>query len=328
MSFALAAVILGALSPITLFILYNAPPLASARLVLGHSMMLLTHVFAHCRRRDHGKSPALRLARKMSGSATAARAVLLVGWPAIFFSGRNSPGICGPSSARPVCRSISARRSAARQFLRSGMARASSISFSNLTNQNKPMNPPEFHQHRHPYSPDNSSLNRCRTQNNPIGLSGNLVQAPGTNRLRIAPESESALLRLASIFGLGRRWRFTGLSSARFSGGAQMWIAPAKLGLGTLLSVLICLPSLYIFTCLGGIDARLRSVCGALVRGGLSECAVLIGFAPVAWIFSQSTDSVAFMGALHLAFWVIGIRFGLRLIDAMGRFLGGAGAVI
>ena len=109
------------------------------------------------------------------------------------------------------------------------------------------------------------------------------------------------------------------------SGGAQMWIAPAKLGLGTLLAVLICLPSLYIFTCLGGIDARLRSVCGALFAAVCLSAILLIGFAPVAWIFSQSTDSIAFMGALHLLFWVIGIRFGLRLIDAMGRFLGARG---
>jgi len=106
------------------------------------------------------------------------------------------------------------------------------------------------------------------------------------------------------------------------SGGAQMWIAPVKLGLGTLLAVLICLPSLYIFTCLGGIDAQLRSVCGALFAAVCLSAILLIGFAPVAWIFSQSTDSIAFMGALHLLFWVIGIRFGLRLIDAMGRFLG------
>ena len=49
---------------------------------------------------------------------------------------------------------------------------------------------------------------------------------------------------------------------------------------------------------------------------------LLIGFAPVAWIFSQSTNSVAFMGALHLIFWMIGIFFGLRLIAAMSTHLG------
>jgi hypothetical protein len=56
---------------------------------------------------------------------------------------------------------------------------------------------------------------------------------------------------------------------------------------------------------------------------GLSAL-LLIGFAPVAWIFSQSTDSIAFMGALHIGLWGIGIAFGLRLIAAMGRLLSGS----
>jgi hypothetical protein len=109
-----------------------------------------------------------------------------------------------------------------------------------------------------------------------------------------------------------------------FSGGPQMWIAPAKIAIGTLLSILICLPSLYIFACLGGIDARLRTVSGVLFAAVGLGALLLIGFAPVAWIFSQSTDSVAFMGALHLTLWAIGIGFGLRLIDAMGRLLSGS----
>ena len=44
---------------------------------------------------------------------------------------------------------------------------------------------------------------------------------------------------------------------------------------------------------------------------------------PVAWIFSQSSDSVVFMGALHLILWAVGIYFGLRLINAMSQFLSG-----
>ncbi|HEV2318250.1 MAG TPA: hypothetical protein VGV18_00760 [Verrucomicrobiae bacterium] len=37
-------------------------------------------------------------------------------------------------------------------------------------------------------------------------------------------------------------------------------------------------------------------------------------FAPVAWIFSQSTDSVAWMGALHLVFWGVATSFGVRFL--------------
>lgn len=46
MSFAIAAIILAGFAPITLFIWFNAPPLGSTGAVLGHSIMLVTHVGA------------------------------------------------------------------------------------------------------------------------------------------------------------------------------------------------------------------------------------------------------------------------------------------
>jgi len=114
-----------------------------------------------------------------------------------------------------------------------------------------------------------------------------------------------------------------GVVVGSFSGGSQLWIAPAKITMGTMLSILICLPSLYIFTCLSGIDVQLRTVTGVLFAAVSLGALLLIGFAPIAWIFSQSTDSAAFMAALHIALWAIGIMFGLRLLEAMGHLLGG-----
>ncbi len=107
-----------------------------------------------------------------------------------------------------------------------------------------------------------------------------------------------------------------GVVAGTFSGGAQLWIAPAKIVMGLMLSALICLPSLYIFTCLSGSQARLTEVFGLL--GGLLMLMtiLLIGFAPVAWIFSQSTESVVWMGSLHLIFWFIATIFGLRFVEA------------
>jgi hypothetical protein len=100
-----------------------------------------------------------------------------------------------------------------------------------------------------------------------------------------------------------------------FSGGMQWWAAPVKISGGLLVSALICLPSLYIFACLGGAQVRLAELFG-LVAGLLALMTVLlIGFAPVAWIFSQSTDSVAWMGFLHLMFWFISTAFGLRFLQ-------------
>jgi hypothetical protein len=115
-------------------------------------------------------------------------------------------------------------------------------------------------------------------------------------------------IALASAVGYG-------LVVGTFSGGDQFWAAPVKVAAGLLLSALICLPSLYIFACLSGAQTRLGEVCG-LVAGLLAMMTVLlIGFAPVAWVFSQSTESVTAMGALHLMFWGIATAFALRFLS-------------
>ena len=106
-----------------------------------------------------------------------------------------------------------------------------------------------------------------------------------------------------------------------FSGGDQLWIAPLKVAGGLLLSALICLPSLYVFSCLAGSQAKLGEVV-ALVGGLLALTTILlIGFAPVAWVFSQSTSSAIAMGTLHLAFWFVATCFGWRFLRTGFRHL-------
>jgi hypothetical protein len=106
-----------------------------------------------------------------------------------------------------------------------------------------------------------------------------------------------------------------GVVVGTFSNGMQLWAAPLKIATGLLISALICLPSLYIFTCLSGSQARLVELCGLLAGMLLLTTILLIGFAPVAWLFSQSTNSVNWMGTLHLLFWFIAVAFGLRFLD-------------
>jgi hypothetical protein len=43
---------------------------------------------------------------------------------------------------------------------------------------------------------------------------------------------------------------------------------------------------------------------------------LLIGFAPVAWVYSQSFDNLAAMGALHLGFWSIATCFRVRFLSS------------
>jgi hypothetical protein len=105
-----------------------------------------------------------------------------------------------------------------------------------------------------------------------------------------------------------------GFVTGTFSGGTQLWAAPVKIAGGLLVSAAICLPSLYIFTCLSGAQARLAEVCGLLAGLLMLMTILLVGFAPVAWIFSQSTETLAWMGTLHLIFWFVAVLFGVRFM--------------
>lgn len=107
-----------------------------------------------------------------------------------------------------------------------------------------------------------------------------------------------------------------GVVVGTFSGGTQLWAAPVKIVMGLMISAAICLPSLYIFACLSGSQARLIEVGGLLAGLLLLMTILLIGFAPVAWIFSESTESPVWMGTLHLVFWFVATLFGLRFMKA------------
>lgn len=77
LSFASAALFLAALTPITLFILWNTPPLISGASFTGHSVTLLTHVLVIAYAGIVANRRLLRLLEQTSGSRAAARRVLI-----------------------------------------------------------------------------------------------------------------------------------------------------------------------------------------------------------------------------------------------------------
>jgi hypothetical protein len=130
------------------------------------------------------------------------------------------------------------------------------------------------------------------------------LRQPGSGRLMLS------MLFVAVVCSL-----IYGVVVGTFSKGDQLWAAPVKIALGMLISALICLPSLYIFTCLSGSQARLPEIFGLMCGLLLLMTMLLIGFAPVAWLFSESTNSITWMGVLHVLFWFIATFFGLRFLE-------------
>ena len=148
----------------------------------------------------------------------------------------------------------------------------------------------------------------------------NLLKQPG----RIFHECRTGQLQVPAFLLLSTLLSFSifGLLLGSFSGGVQLWAAPLKVTLGILTAVIICLPSLYIFSALDGLDARLGQIIAVLFSAVALAGLLLLGFAPVIWVFSTSTESLAFMGFLALIFWVIGLYFGSRLLLQAARSLG------
>jgi hypothetical protein len=152
----------------------------------------------------------------------------------------------------------------------------------------------------------------------PLLILETLLKTPGRILFELSETGRLADALWLLAFGLVAMALY-GVVVGSLAGGIQLLIAPAKLVLGTVLAVALCLPSLYIFSCLAGMEARLRTIAGVMLAAVCVASLLLVGFAPVAWIFSQSTDSIPLMGTLHLLFWGIGVLFGLRLIGAMAR---------
>ncbi|MDR1191771.1 MAG: hypothetical protein LBK60_08960 [Verrucomicrobiales bacterium] len=107
-----------------------------------------------------------------------------------------------------------------------------------------------------------------------------------------------------------------------YSGAAQLWAVPLKVAGGGLFAALLCLPSLLIFSVMGGMNINLpRAI--LILSGFLALAGLLfIGFAPVVWLFSVSTNSIGFMGFLAVAVALISFIIGGNALWKMARLLG------
>jgi hypothetical protein len=151
---------------------------------------------------------------------------------------------------------------------------------------------------------------------------GALLKSPETVVCEITKRSDAKIHVLSLLIMLACMTVY-GFLNGTFSGGIQLLSSTIKFPAGWLLSGLLCFPSLYIFLALSGADINFRETVGLLVAPLTISSILLVGFGPILWIFSQSTNSIVFMGVLNFAFWVIAAYFGLRLLHRSMVFYSG-----
>ncbi len=142
-----------------------------------------------------------------------------------------------------------------------------------------------------------------------------LLRNPQALVARLGTASHGALLRFAMMALVS--CALFGIVIGCFAKNEQLWAAPVKITAGLIFSGVICFPSLYIFATLAGAQVAVSQLAaclaGALALAGL----LLLGFAPAVWIFSESTDSLGFMGTLGIGAWLIAAIFALRFLKSV-----------
>ena len=105
-----------------------------------------------------------------------------------------------------------------------------------------------------------------------------------------------------------------GLATGFFQGGWSLAMAAMKVPLIIVASLVLCLPSLYVFTGLSGVDLSRRLFSAAVAGFAGITGLILLAMMPVIWLFSVSTISLAFVVWLHTLVWVIALVFGRQFL--------------
>ena len=139
------------------------------------------------------------------------------------------------------------------------------------------------------------------------------------------PDDSEALNPVALLAGAVFCYVLYGVAAGFFQGGWAVGLAVMKIPLIILGSLALCVPSLYVFTALSGVDYTPRAFAVAIAGFCGVAGLLLLALMPVIWLFSVSTISLAFVVWLHLSVWVITLAFARHYL---ARSAPGAGATL
>ncbi len=152
-----------------------------------------------------------------------------------------------------------------------------------------------------------------------------LLKRPGAiaDHLRADPRITRRLMMCAALALL-----VSGIASATFSGGAQLFLVPIKVTLGAFFCAVLCMPSLHVLSSLFGARVELRETWGALWMGISLMAILMVSFAPIAWVFGQATSSIHVMGTIQGVLLILSTFIGLRVTRAAMERAGGSAASV
>jgi hypothetical protein len=147
-----------------------------------------------------------------------------------------------------------------------------------------------------------------------VNVLGSMNQLLKTPDAALSGETNVRAQSIALLLGSLLCYVAYAAASGFFQGGWSVALAVLKMPTIILGSILLCLPSLYVFTALAGADFSTREF-GRIVS---AFCAIagliLVAMVPVSWLFSVSTTSLRFVVWMHVIVWLAAILFARRML--------------
>ncbi len=106
-----------------------------------------------------------------------------------------------------------------------------------------------------------------------------------------------------------------------FQPGLQTLYAALKVPIVVLGTALLCTPTFFVFNSILGSKLTLHQTLAAVLFLSASAALVLVAFAPIAWLFTVSTEGPGFLRVLHLLVFLIAAAYGLRSLNTARKYL-------
>ncbi len=179
-------------------------------------------------------------------------------------------------------------------------------------------NPP---QPARPAAPESGLKAFDRLLTKPLTLVDDAADAPADTAA--GPSSAPLWLLAGGLAG----FVIYGAAAGCFQGGGQVLVTAFKAPLIAALTLLLCLPSLYVFGALSGVRWTRRRLASS-VAGFVGTLGILLGaLLPISWLFSVSSRYLASAVWLHVFLWIIALAFGWRFLGGALRQSGAGGGM-
>jgi hypothetical protein len=148
----------------------------------------------------------------------------------------------------------------------------------------------------------------------PAGTLAALLKNPGAV-VQVIRDEDALWRRTAYLVLWGLAFHaLYGFVMALFGGWEASLMTLMKAPVIALSAMILCLPSLYVFSSIGGNPISIPQ-CFAIVGATLAMTGLmLLGMVPVTWLFSISTESIPFVVVLNTGIWLIAVIFARRFL--------------